>query len=518
MIDLNTNGQAICTSVNCVLEGKWSWVIFGYMGLTHTLDVKNQGHDLNQFLNEFSPGKVLYGFIRVESMTPAKFVLIVWQGEASSESFKIACARHIDCVKRLCRTVHVTINARTEADLDWNEIIIKLQNLTGSISKSRPSIGYKPDDEVIPTGSVYVRANPNIDIPKGCVSQSIWQSQQQKQQNSPKLVSPVESKPGNFVRPVCEPEINHNHLQSENESQNAVKQIAPDEMTNTVKSRIRALESKMPLNETTSSYRKVDPRAEIMLAKQLSSLNGKDDDEDDANPVGTNYKKLDPKSEIMAARACKQSEEYTFISNKPFGNHQKQPDVQSEIPAVKATTNSNSLSSTYKKSDDVMNNSSTSEDFSPHQNGHHDHHQSSAGQTKQQTLQPLSLAPLAHISNNQFHSDLNQQSNNTNNGQYYQNHNLSTNSMHEQDSSPSYNISPSMNSHEKTGEKSNLKAICLYDYTANEEDELSFRYGEQIVEIEQVDEGWWLGRNADNQYGLFPSNYVELLDDDTTDH
>lgn len=68
-------------------------VIFGYMGLTHTLDVKDQGyrfrsiswyvlclsgHDLDQFLNNFSSGKVLYGFVRVDVVTPAKFVLIVW--------------------------------------------------------------------------------------------------------------------------------------------------------------------------------------------------------------------------------------------------------------------------------------------------------------------------------------------------------------------------------------------------------------------------------------------------------
>lgn len=40
-------------------------------------------------------------------------------------------------------------------------------------------------------GSVYVRANPNKDIPKGCVSRSIWQSQQEKQQDSSKLRSPI---------------------------------------------------------------------------------------------------------------------------------------------------------------------------------------------------------------------------------------------------------------------------------------------------------------------------------------
>ncbi|VDP75527.1 unnamed protein product, partial [Schistosoma mattheei] len=111
-------------------------------------------------------------------------------GEASSESFKLACPRHIDCVKRLCRTVHVTINARSEANLDWNEIVTKVQNLTGSVSHTQPTNSNNTDDEFVPTvsfillfnvlivkGSVYVRANPNKDIPKGCVSRSIWQSQ-----------------------------------------------------------------------------------------------------------------------------------------------------------------------------------------------------------------------------------------------------------------------------------------------------------------------------------------------------
>ncbi|VDP53580.1 unnamed protein product [Schistosoma curassoni] len=174
MIDLNTNGQALLSAVNYVLDGKWSWVIFGYMGLTHTLDVKDQGyrfrsiswyvlclsgHDLDQFLNNFSSGKVLYGFVRVDVVTPAKFVLIVWQGEASSESFKLACPRHIDCVKRLCRTVHVTINARSEANLDWNEIVTKVQNLTGSVSHTQPTNSNNTDDEFVPTVSFILLFN-----------------------------------------------------------------------------------------------------------------------------------------------------------------------------------------------------------------------------------------------------------------------------------------------------------------------------------------------------------------------
>ncbi|CAI2730565.1 unnamed protein product [Schistosoma spindalis] len=508
MIDLNTNGQALCSAVNYVLDGKWSWVIFGYMGLTHTLDVKDQGQDLDQFLNNFSSGKVLYGFIRVEVVTPAKFVLIVWQGEASSESFKLACPRHIDCVKRLCRTVHVTINARSEANLDWNEIVTKIQNLTGSVSQTQPTNSNNTDDEFVPTGSVYVRANPNEDIPKGCVSRSIWQSQQEKQQDSSKLRSPIKvSKPVGFVRPICEPEINNINVQSENQSQNIVKHIAQNEVTNTIKNRIKALESKLPSNETTSNYRKVDPRAEIMLARQLSSSvnnNGDENEDDDTNHVGTCYKKQDPRAEILEARACKQPQESIFNNSEPVGANYKRPDVQSEIRSIKAANNSNTLSSNKKS--DVINDSSNRDLL--YQNGHY--HQQSQQQT---TSPPLSLSPIAHISNNQINSNIEQQlknGNNDNNNTYHQNSVSQQNSMYKL-VSPCINSSPNTEVHNKTKNNSNLKAVCLYDYNANEDDELSFRAEEHIFDIEQIDEGWWLGRNADGQFGLFPANYVKLM-------
>lgn len=55
------------------------------------------------------------------------------------------------------------------------------------------------------------------------------------------------------------------------------------------------------------------------------------------------------------------------------------------------------------------------------------------------------------------------------------------------------------------------KAEALYDYDAQEENEISFQEGETIYEIEQVDENWWRGRTVDGSTGLFPANYVQLL-------
>ncbi|KAH8871086.1 Protein kinase C and casein kinase substrate in neurons protein 2 [Schistosoma japonicum] len=136
------------------------------------------------------------------------------------------------------------------------------------------------------------------------------------------------------------------------------------------------------------------------------------------------------------------------------GTNYKRPDVQTEIHAAKdtttlnATNNAHAISPVNKKSE-VTNNSSS-------QNSSYQNHQQLPSQQPQQQISspPLALSPVVHISDNRQHPN---------------------------------NVSN------------------------DENDELSFRVGDHIFGIEQIDEGWWLGRDASGQIGLFPANYVKLL-------
>lgn len=56
-----------------------------------------------------------------------------------------------------------------------------------------------------------------------------------------------------------------------------------------------------------------------------------------------------------------------------------------------------------------------------------------------------------------------------------------------------------------------LTARALYDYQAADESEINFDPGDLITHIDQIDEGWWQGLGPDGNYGLFPANYVELI-------
>lgn len=51
---------------------------------------------------------------------------------------------------------------------------------------------------------------------------------------------------------------------------------------------------------------------------------------------------------------------------------------------------------------------------------------------------------------------------------------------------------------------------ALYDYTAQGEEEISFRDGDVIVVLEKEDDNWWLGALRGRQ-GMFPCSYVEEL-------
>ncbi|KAF0992704.1 hypothetical protein HZS_7117, partial [Henneguya salminicola] len=52
------------------------------------------------------------------------------------------------------------------------------------------------------------------------------------------------------------------------------------------------------------------------------------------------------------------------------------------------------------------------------------------------------------------------------------------------------------------------KVVALYDYEAENADEINFKVGDTIEIIEQVEENWYLGRLATGSTGLFPINYV----------
>ncbi|KAK9448341.1 uncharacterized protein V1518DRAFT_418715 [Limtongia smithiae] len=61
-------------------------------------------------------------------------------------------------------------------------------------------------------------------------------------------------------------------------------------------------------------------------------------------------------------------------------------------------------------------------------------------------------------------------------------------------------------------ENHSITAVVQYDYQKEEDNEIDLAEGEIITNIEEVDDGWWSGVNSAGEHGLFPANYVELIE------
>lgn len=60
--------------------------------------------------------------------------------------------------------------------------------------------------------------------------------------------------------------------------------------------------------------------------------------------------------------------------------------------------------------------------------------------------------------------------------------------------------------------ESGKRALVQYDYEKAEDNELELKEGEYVTNIEMVDDDWWMGQSPRGETGLFPSNYVELME------
>lgn len=55
-------------------------------------------------------------------------------------------------------------------------------------------------------------------------------------------------------------------------------------------------------------------------------------------------------------------------------------------------------------------------------------------------------------------------------------------------------------------------AIVKFNYVLQRPDEMSLTKGEQVTVLEKSIDGWWKGRRQDSNMGWFPSNYVEIIE------
>ena len=74
------------------------------------------------------------------------------------------------------------------------------------------------------------------------------------------------------------------------------------------------------------------------------------------------------------------------------------------------------------------------------------------------------------------------------------------------------NVNLTKTTTEKSKRKNKLARV-LFEFEQEEEDELELSVGDVVEVLWDEDDGWWKGR-LNGHEGLFPSNYVEMIDDE----
>ncbi|CAG2164357.1 unnamed protein product, partial [Oppiella nova] len=107
--------------------------------------------------------QILYAFCGIKDPNTdlIKYVLINWQGEGAPLQRKGVCINHFRDVNDFFKGSHLTINARTEEEVEPDVILSKIAKVSTKVNlKERSEI----NENISPVGTNYRRVQPQREI------------------------------------------------------------------------------------------------------------------------------------------------------------------------------------------------------------------------------------------------------------------------------------------------------------------------------------------------------------------
>ncbi|ODN00884.1 Drebrin-like protein [Orchesella cincta] len=183
-LNLDKNRESLISAWKEVLDEKsdTNWALLGYDGQTFDLNLVAKGDGLDELADEFNSGKIQYALARVsvKEKNVEKIVLINWQGEGAPLSRKGMCANHIAIVRSFFKGIHVTMNARTDEEVD-PDLIIQAVSKAISGDGVKMSSNIENDAPVGPVGTCYKRTNPREEI-NTSAKDDFWKKEEQEEE------------------------------------------------------------------------------------------------------------------------------------------------------------------------------------------------------------------------------------------------------------------------------------------------------------------------------------------------
>lgn len=463
-------------------SGKNDWAVFGYDGKSYDLKVVSQGEDgLDEMVDDLSSGKILYAGIRIldPNTNLPKIVFINWQGEGVPANIKGTCANHLRDINGLFRGAHVQINARSEDDVEENVIMEKVKNASGanySFHKEKPK-AFVPQGKI---GSVYEKSRADLEIDSK-EKDKFWAAREKEDK----------IRKENEAKEVQNERIKESRQRAEREKKEAEqREILVRERSQSIEKQRRA------------SIREEDKKQEEEKRRYKETLREAQFDDVDFNERTDNVRRtrLEEANQLIRKR----QESFGEASPKEVFDKPAVAPPRKAVPlpaskpkkAVPAPVRQPSPEPIREASPEPVREPTPEPVRAPTPEPVREPtpepvRQPSPPPVRQPSPPPVrdptpppSPPPVREATPPPVHKELPQE--------------------------PVLAAAAPPQQIESHG----LTARALYDYQAADESEITFDPGDMITNIEQIDEGWWRGDAPNGGNGLFPANYVELVDEE----
>ncbi|XP_066595209.1 drebrin-like protein [Prorops nasuta] len=482
-MSLNTskNKDSLVAAWQKVVDDKSStnWALFGYEDQTNVLKVVGTGNGgLEELIDRLNSCFILYAFCRVVDIKTSlqKCLLINWQGEGAPIVRKGTCANHIRDVEKLLKGAHITITARSEDDVEVDLIMEKLARATASAFRfNEPRT--ENDGQTGPIGTTYRRVIPEQEI-NTMERDQFWKKDE------------LEEK-GRIIKEKNKLEEERKKLEAEIRIREEREELLREQQA-------------LAKENSIARYKEAEKRAEEAenLRNQVSmNQHFNNDIEDDHKSRSEELRRQRSKEaqQLIAQRTI--NARAIFEQNSAAGQmkslNQQYPQKGNHAEAaLKIIPESKNIEPVVIKSEEKI---STEKHKTvveaPSKNSNNAVSPVPAVSQVTQVTQATLVSQQAiqeAVTNTQEIDQI----------KIMQNETTENELCNQLDGTYLY-FDPN---------NEGMKARALYDYQAADDTEITFDPGDIITHIDMIDEGWWQGLGPDGTYGLFPANYVEVIE------
>ncbi|XP_078522866.1 drebrin-like protein isoform X1 [Lissotriton helveticus] len=535
-VNLSKNGAALQAAYEDVLteKSRTDWALFTYEGNSNDIRVAGTGDGgLEEMVEELNSGKVMYGFCRVKDPNSGltKNVLINWTGEGVKDARKGICANHVSTIANFLKGAHVTINARADEDVEPETIMDKVGKASGAnYNFHKESHKFSDAGPQGPVGSVYQKTNAMSEI-KHISKDGFWAKAQKEEENRQ-----LEEK-----RRLEEQQRRLEQERKEREQREA-----------------EAREQRFKAHATQIDAQKKFTQQQEVVSREKEKQQWKEQETEHQAKMQKGLKRSDSVEKAQEAaslisqrsanpRAIFQQKERSISSETGPASSQpgklRSPFLQKQSSHPEPTASP--VSPAVRQVPPVAKDEYEVQPMKPpgripQQQEEEDLYEEPPEPTRKDEYVVNPMKPAARIPEPQHQQEdeddlyeeppdlprkdaygaqpINPAARNT----QLQHEQDEVDDLYEEPPEPAdiYEEPPQVQAaaetmYESASEYLQGKGLCaraLYDYQAADDTEISFDPDNIITDIEMIDDGWWRGYGPDGHFGMFPANYVELIE------